>query len=101
MGFSPKKRTAPAAGSGPSKGVPACMPGSIDYLRKKEVLVVELRNEYYLEKWEITRDEFLRCANRWSTGYVEGGNHIPKFVLKRPSDSSISPDIVVEFNGKN
>lgn len=97
MNLSQKKRMTAAAGSGPSKGVPACMPCK-DYLWRKEVLVVELCNERHLERWGIGRDEFLEYANRWSTGDVEGGNHIPKFVLKHPGDS---PDIVVEFNGKN
>ena len=72
---------------------------SIDYLWRKDVLVVEVCNESYLEQWgTIGLVEFMECANEWSTGAVEGGNHIPKFVLKRPSDS---PDIIVEFNSKN
>ena len=96
MSFSPK--TTPASSSSPSEGgAPACMPFKGN-LWRKERLVVELHHEKYLKDWGMTTDTFFECANRWSTGYVKGGNYIPKFVLKEDNSTA---DIIVELNSKS
>ena len=95
MSFSPEETL--EYGSRPSEGgAPACRPPNVNLWGKKR-LVVKLCNEKYLKKWKITPEMFLECANRWSTGDVDGGNYIPKFEFK--VDKS-PPDIIVELNGK-
>lgn len=99
MNFNPK--IAPVtSGSEPNEGaLRACMPykGHLWPWRTDKSLVVELRNAEYLKEWDLTRDTFLECANRWSTGLVGGDNFIPKFEYKDHS----AADIIVELNSKN
>ena len=95
MGFCPK--VALVSGDGSSEGTArACMPYK-GHLWRKDKLVVELCSVNYLTEWGLTPETFLECANRWSTGYVEGGNNIPKFEF----DVNSPPDIIVKFNSKN
>ena len=75
-----------------------CLP-STSYLwpwKSGKPLVIELRNEEYLAEWGLTSDKVLECANRWSSGTVEGGNFIPKFGFNK----SLSPDIIVDLNSE-
>ena len=94
MSFSPK--IASISAPGPSEGAAPARRPYKGHLWRKEKLVVELRNGKYLLEWGFTPETFLECANRWSTGVVEGGNFIPSFEFK----ASSSPDIIIELNGE-
>ena len=97
MNFSPK--ITPMSESGPSntEAAPACMPYKGHLWRTDKPLVVKVHNAKYLKQWKLTPEKFRECADRWSTGDVEGGNFIPKFEF----NDSLDPDIIVELNGEN